>query len=70
MTIEETLEMLRAMAIRHVSGTDIVLGVEIDGEMSVGHIESIGTVTNDEGQVAVCMATKPMEIDAQVTGLS
>ena len=65
MKLLELLEMLRAQKIRH-GDCPVVLGVEVDGQMTVGHIEAIGTATNEYDEIAVCLATKPMEVDEDV----
>ncbi len=60
MKMIELLGMLRAMKIKH-GDCPIVLGVEVDGQMQIGHIEMVGSVTNEYDEIAVCLATKPLE---------
>lgn len=66
MRMLELMENLRAQSIKHGGDVPVVLGVEVDGAMQVGHIAMIGSATNEEGEVAVCLATKPMEINDDV----
>jgi len=62
MKMLELLEHLRAQKIRH-GDAEVVLGVEVDGTMQVGHIAMVGSVKNEYDEIAVCLATKPLDVE-------
>lgn len=57
MRLVELLEMLRAKKIQH-GDVPVVLGVMQDGVMTVDELRMMGDATDQDGNVAVCLAVE------------